>query len=92
MQKTIKLNSLREMPVIGVKLLPAIFAEGFVNQGIIHLSNPKVWRDKNICNGMQLDEDDGCFCFSTDLNDKVFDLQGRKYFRVNKDGTWKIKD
>ncbi len=89
MQKTIKLNSLREMPVIGVKLLPAIFAEGFVNQGIIHLSNPKVWRDKNICNGMQLDEDDGCFCFSTDLNDKVFDLQGRKFFRVNKDGGWK---
>ena len=65
------------------------YAEDFVRKGVIHLSNPKIWRDKNVCNGLQLDEDDGCFCFSNDINDQAFDSQGRNYLRVKKDGGWK---
>ena len=89
MKQTIKLNPQQEFPIMAVKLVDQKYANAFVKQGMIHLSNPKIWRDKNLCNGLQLDEDDGCFCYSEGLNDSLFDTQGRRYKRIKTDGGWK---
>ena len=89
MTQIIKLNPQQEFPIMGVKLVEEKYVDAFVDQGIIHFSNPKTWRDKNQCNGLQLDEDDGCFCYSYELNDNLFDAQGRKYKKICTAGGWK---
>lgn len=89
MMQIIKLNPQQEFPIMGVKLVDKEFADAFVNQGVVHFSDPKTWRDRNKCNGLQLDEDDGRFCYSTSLNDRLFRKQGRKFERISVNGGWK---
>lgn len=89
MQITIKLSAQKEIPIIGIKKIDQIYAEDFVNKGIIHFSNPKIWRDDNICNGEQLDKDEGCFCYSTEENDKQFESIGRHFVKNKYKEGWK---
>lgn len=86
---SINLNPQAEFPVIGVKIIKQDYAEDFVEKGVIHFSNPKIWRDEKICTGLQLDKDEGCFCFSTDNNDKQFKSIGRRFIKENHKGCWK---
>lgn len=85
----IKLNPLKEMPVIGVKIIDEKYAEDFVKKGCIHFSNPTVWRNPKLCDGKQLDQDEGCFCYSIFRNDNLFKNRGRKYVREYSAVGWK---
>ncbi len=87
--KTIKLNPQKELPVIGVKIIDEQYASDFINKGVIHFSNPKIWRDPKKCSGKQLDEDEGCFCFSIENNDLSYSKAGRCFERTQVNGGWK---
>lgn len=88
-KETIKLNPHKEFPVIGLKIVEEQYADDFVNKGSIHFSSPKIWRNPKKCNGKQLDKDDGCFCFSTETNDQVYESLGRKFERIKDKNGWK---
>jgi len=85
----IQLDPNKELPVIGVKIIEEKYADGFVNKGIIHFSNPDVWRDSKQCSGLQLDKDEGCFCKSILINDGIYKNKGRHFKRTFEDGVWK---
>ncbi len=88
-QRIIRLNPPKEFPVIGIKITEEAYVEDFVKKGIIHFSNPQIWRDRSRCGGKQLDEDEGCFCFSTMENDELLALQGRKFVKYRTSNGWK---
>lgn len=86
--KNVIQNPQNELPVICVKIMDEKFIHGFINEGIIHFSNPKTWRDKRQCDGKQLDEMDGCFCSSqTQIGDELMHLR-RNFTEEIIDGKW----
>lgn len=85
---TIKLNPFQEKPIIGLRIVDAEFAES-LSKGVIHFSNPSIWRDSTKCSGLQLDLDDGCFCSSLSNNDDVFKRRGRAFIKVVRNGLYK---
>lgn len=87
--KTVKLNPTQELPVIGVKITEEMYAEQFVHNGVIHFSDPSVWQNPDICNGKQLDDAEGCFCYSTVSKDEEWKKAGRRFNRTGTDGAWK---
>jgi len=87
--KRIKLNPQKEFPVIGIKIIGEKYAPDFVNKGVVHFSNPQIWRDSTICSGKQLDKDEGCFCYSTVRNDLQFLKIGRHFECSSDRGGWK---
>ena len=87
--KTIRLKPELEIPVICIKLMEEKYCEDFMKRGIIHFSDPKVWRDNSICTGMQLDEDEGCFCVNDKMLDRLFEQNNRKFIKIKKDNLYK---
>jgi len=89
MQKIIKLNVNKELPVMGIKIMEDEYVDDFVNKGVIHFSYPQTWRDASLCSGEQLDEDEGCFCYSKENNDRQYTLMGRKFKKIRLKNGWK---
>ena len=86
--ETIKLRPREEIPVIAVKSIDEKYAFDFINNGSIHFSNPKAWRNKDLCSGKQLDEYDGCFCVSANKLDRQLEKTGRRVRREYKNTEW----
>ena len=85
---TIKLNPFQEKPVIGIRIVDKEYADSLA-KGIIHFTDPSVWRDPRKCSGLQLDLDDGCFCSSLIDNDEALKEHGRAFVKEIRDGVQK---
>lgn len=85
---TIELNPFQQKPIIGIRIVDKEYADSLA-KGIIHFTNPSVWRDPGQCSGLQLDLDDGCFCSSLVDNDEALKDYGRVFIKEVRDGLHK---
>ena len=77
----------KELPVIGVKIIEEKYASDFIDKGVIHFSQPSVWRDSTQCSGNQLDKDEGCFCSSINPIDSY--IRNRSFKREKDNNLYK---
>lgn len=89
MNNVIKLKPKEELPVIAIKIIEEQYVSDFTNYGIIHFSDPKMWRNKEICSGKQLDEYDGCFCVSSAQINKQLGRKGSGVREEYNNGEWR---